>query len=241
MNDYSPEQLEAVIHERQRQLLNASRRQQEQPVEEVEPEIDLGINEEDFPQLVAHLRSEAKAKKELEKKIAFLESNERARQSEAVVNRWDKAFAKHSAVMGSEVFQEVVPGSVSAYRRNAVSAVVLADKSDQSFQAKVDLAVKMLFGGAQAVPTRATTAQATYHDEEVQAQRRIDATHDDVRGQRFSQEEWSEAALASPTQRAPVPQKPGLQAAKKAYLEEAKAAGFKVDRGYDPEEENFEH
>lgn len=238
--DYSPEQLEAVIHERQRQLINATRRPQEKPVEEAEPTIDLGINEDDFPQLVAHLKSEAKAKRELEKKIAFLENNERARQSEAVVSRWDRAFAKHAAILGEGTIQEVVAGSVSAYRRNAVSAVVLADQSQQSFQAKVDLAVKMLFGGAQAAPATRQAGNGTYHDEEVQAQRRIDATHDDVNGRLATrQAEWSEAGLAAPTQRAPVAEKPGVAAAKKAYMAEAKAAGFKVN--YDPEDDTFEH
>ena len=242
-SDYSPEQLEAVIHERHKQLITHARRPQQKPKEpeaEAEPEINLGIDADAFPELVAHLKSEAKAKKALEDRLAKFEEREAKREQAAQVSQLDQAFASFPDVFGTETVGELATDDPKFLRRQAALAIM--KMGDQSKPLKKLLANAMaVLNMTAAKPTNGVDKDLVYGDKELQKQRKTDATGDDVGGRLAQrQAEWSEAGLAAPSQRTPPVLKPGVPAAKKEFVEQARAAGFKVNSDYDPEEENWE-
>jgi hypothetical protein len=241
--DYSPEQLEAVIHERHKQLITHARRQQPKPKEpeaDAEPEINLGIDADAFPELVAHLKAEAKDKKALQKELAELKAREERREQASQVSQLDQAFAAYPDVFGTESVNELANDDPKMLRRQAALAVM--KMGDQSKPLKKLLANAMaVLNMTAAKPTNGVDKDLVYGDKELQRQRKTDTTGDDIGGRLAErQAEWKDAGLAAPSQRIPAPIKPGLPAAKKAFVEEARAAGFQVKSDYDPEEENWE-
>jgi hypothetical protein len=120
--------------------------------------------------------------KALKAEIQQLKQFEGQRQTETVYDRCDRAFSKHEKHLGKGGRAELPPGSVHIQRRAAILNVVAADQSKAPLEAKIDRAVKLLYGEA-SEPAVVPAAP-------------VDAA---LAGR---QEQWQRSGLARPTNRA---------------------------------------
>lgn len=163
--------------------------------------------EELDPRLHKPLKTLFERDKAREKKLANLEALEGRRQAEAVNSRWDRAFAKHAAILGDDTWHEIDPESEHSLLRSMVSAAVLADRSTRTFQAKVDRAVAVLSKG------RAPAQEQVEEEDPRLTQRKQD---------------FAEGGLAVPSQRTPAKEQPGLELAKKTFINGMRKLGQPV-------------
>lgn len=219
--DHTPDQLEMTIAQLQKQLVNETRQQRliEQPRRpEPQPEQDpaLPYDPADVHEGInGAIRTLLKEQKALKDQLATLKERNEQFEAASQARRLDRAFQKHADYFGTQAHDEFDDAEdIHLLRRQSALAIMKVDKSNRSLEAKVARAMKIM-GGTPAA-TAAPDAAA-----DVLEQRRRD---------------FAEGALAPPTQRAPAPEKPGLHAAKKAYVAGLRQAGLPVN-GSLPEED----
>lgn len=202
INNYSTDHLDELVFQLHRQALRLAREHTRQetvqksgdrtwsadgPAPVTAPpakeEVSLGIEEDKYdPDLLGVIKKQAKRLADLE---ARLEGDSRAKANESLAETIDRVFVKHESVLGKGKGKELDPGSRDWHRRMAVLGIVDRDTSKSPIEAKIDRAVKLLYG------------------EEGTAER----AGSDAGGERISkslkerQAQWEQGSLARPTHR----------------------------------------
>jgi hypothetical protein len=168
-------------------------------------DFDLGIDETQYdPGLIAAIKkmgaAQEKKIKDLESRLEQVNQREAVRANETMANRIDRAFTKHETHLGKGKGRELEEDSRDYQRRIAVLAMVDRNKSKQSLEAKIDLAVKNLYGEPAAAPARKPATVLNQDDDGLEDRRR----------------EWANGGLARPTQRQPSDLPNGTRKAEKS-------------------------
>lgn len=162
------------------------------------------LSEKDyFPAVAKTIKTQKqheKELKELREKLARFEQQEIVRQNETAAERIDREFSRHEKHLGKGRGREMDNNSSEFQRRVAVLSLVDRDKSKDQLGAKIDRAVKLLYGESEPEP-------------EPRANGRI------------SKEDWDAAAVVRPTKRRSEDDPPGRKKAERSVAKALKEAG----------------
>lgn len=224
ITEATPETLEALIHDRQRQLKSELDQQRQEarrpssdseaPAPPVAPNPLDEIKEDEFipemQSLIKVVKGQDQVIKELRAKLATIESHLVRQENASKVSAIDKAFSKHEAILGKGRFNDLKADSPFMARRNAVDALVKADKAQGSLQDKVDRAMATLYGDK----AKAKKAQEPIEEE---------ASTEDAEA--AWKQEWRNGGVARPTQRNGAAEPRGPRTAERAVAAALRAKG----------------
>ena len=150
-----------------------------------------------FKTLQGHIKSLADRVAQQDRVIDQLRAAESMRQSETIADRVDRVFARYEQHFGAGRGRDLQANDPHMERRLAVLALVQRDASKSTLEAKVERAIKLIYGGGTKPAPKASIPDPIKERTEA----------------------WSDATLNRPTHRNGAPEPKGKERAEESVRE----------------------